>query len=76
MSKKELMDKIGYKEGDLINTNKGYMGILQVTGNKVSIGFLSTGNILEVALKDLLAKFDGIEKEWLKCLRNISMIYY
>lgn len=57
LTRAELMDKIGYKENDLINTNRGYMDVLEVDGDSVVLGFLAGGSPIREKITDFLDKF-------------------
>ena len=61
MDKKKLLQKIGLKEKELLNTNLGALDIFKVENNKVTYGFLACGDThcetVESFLKKALIKY-------------------
>ena len=57
MTEKELRDKIGIGERQLVNTNKGLMDILYIHDNKVFFGFLAFGSVQSEPIEEFLEKF-------------------
>ena len=57
MTRKELFNKIGLKNNQLISTNFGLMDVLGVTDDIVSYGFLANGRTDTMPAEDFCAKF-------------------
>lgn len=69
MTEKELREKCGLKNGELISTNKGLADILGVgkdpkTGEeKVALGFLANGQVITEPVTSVITKLTGQNKK-------------
>lgn len=55
--RKELLEKLGFKENQLIDTNLGALDIFTVSEDKVTYGFLAKGNIQTESVDEFLKHF-------------------
>lgn len=56
MTEKELRDRCGLKDGELINTDLGLMDILSVKEDKVSLGLLASGRVIVETADSVIKK--------------------
>ena len=58
MTRSELMEKIGYKSDQLINTSNGAMDVLAVSETHVFFGFLAHGKSMSEPISKFIARFE------------------
>jgi hypothetical protein len=61
MTEKELREKIGLKENELLNTSIGHIDIFGVKDNIVSYGSLAGGNVMSETVEEFLSHFPHLE---------------
>lgn len=56
MKEIELRKKCGLKDGELINTNLGYLDILSIKNDIVTLGILATGQTFQESAESIILK--------------------
>lgn len=59
MTEKDLREKIGIGENDLVMSNQGAVDIMAVGNGRVTYGFLAFGNLQSETIEKFLERFNS-----------------
>jgi len=62
MDEMELREKCGLKKHELISSNLGFIDILSVKNNEVTLGVLATGNTIIEGVDSVISKMKAVHK--------------